>query len=160
MTRVGIGLGSNLGDRLSHLRAALARLRSVRATSHLLLSPVFETEPVDCPPGSTSFYNAVIEIETRLSPADLLAATQQIERILGRPELRARNAPRTVDLDLLYYGTLSVEVEHLVLPHPRMHERAFVLKPLHRIRPDLVPDHALPLLEDIGVVEIAADWWP
>jgi 2-amino-4-hydroxy-6-hydroxymethyldihydropteridine diphosphokinase len=151
MARVGISLGSNLGDRIVHLRSAIERLSPVRLSEHLLLSPVFETEPVDCPEGSGAFYNAVIEIETDLAPLELLAATQAIERALGRPEVRAVNAPRTLDLDLLYYDDLSLEAPGLLLPHPLMFQRAFVLKPLAAIRPDLVPDGALESLDDAGV---------
>jgi len=151
MARVGISLGSNLGDRIVHLRSAIERLSPVRLSEHLLLSPVFETEPVDCPEGSGAFYNAVIEIETDLAPLELLAATQAIERALGRPEVRAVNAPRTLDLDLLYYDDLSLEAPGLLLPHPRMFQRAFVLKPLAAIRPDLVPAGALESLDDAGV---------
>lgn len=139
MARVGISLGSNLGDRLAHLRAAVGALERVRSSSHLLLSSLYETDPVDCPPGSGAFLNAVIELETALPPRELLVQTQAIERELGRPFLRERNAPRTVDLDLLYYGELTMAEADLTLPHPRMFERAFVLKPLAEIRPDLIP---------------------
>lgn len=155
MARVGISLGSNLGDRIAHLRDAVARLAAVRSSEHLLLSPVFETEPVDCPEGSGAFFNAVIEIETDLPPLDLLAATQAIEREMGRPEVRAVNAPRTIDLDLLYYDDLAMRSPGLELPHPRMFQRAFVLKPLAAIRPDFVPAGALDSLDDSGVTEVA-----
>ena len=151
MARVGISLGSNLGDRIVHLRSAIERLSPVRLSEHLLLSPVFETEPIDCPEGSGAFYNAVIEIETDLAPLELLAVTQAIERALGRPEVRAVNAPRTLDLDLLYYDDLSLEAPGLLLPHPRMFQRAFVLKPLAAIRPDLVPLGVLESVDDAGV---------
>lgn len=151
MALVGISLGSNLGDRIVHLRAAVERLAPVRSSSHLLLSPVFETDPVDCPEGSGAFYNAVIEIETTLPPLELLGATQAIERALGRPEVRPVNAPRTVDLDLLYYDNLDWEAPGLILPHPRMFQRAFVLKPLAAIRPDLVPAGALESVDDSGM---------
>lgn len=153
MARVGISLGSNLGDRIAHLRTAVERLATVRRSDHLLLSPVFETEPVDCPEGSGAFYNAVIEIETTLPPLELLAATQAIEREMGRPEVRAVNAPRTIDLDLLYYDDLAMMAPGLELPHPRMFLRAFVLKPLMAIRPDLVPINALDSLDEAGVTE-------
>ncbi|MBL9158574.1 MAG: 2-amino-4-hydroxy-6-hydroxymethyldihydropteridine diphosphokinase [Verrucomicrobiales bacterium] len=155
MARVGISLGSNLGDRIAHLRDAVARLAPLRSSSHLLVSPVFETEPVDCPEGSEAFFNAVIEIETDLPPLDLLAATQAIEREMGRPEVRAVNAPRTIDLDLLYYDDLAMRSPGLELPHPRMFQRAFVLKPLAAIRPDFVPAGALDSLDDSGVTEVA-----
>ena len=91
MARVGISLGSNLGDRIVHLRSAIERLSPVRLSEHLLLSPVYETEPIDCPEGSGAFYNAVIEIETDLAPLELLAATQAIASscsAAGRPSLK------------------------------------------------------------------------
>lgn len=140
MARVGISLGSNLGDRLANLRAAIAGLSSVRSSDHLLVSSIYETDPVDCPPGSGTFFNAVIEIETELSPLDLLARTQAIESELGRPSERAVNAPRTADLDLLYYDEVTISEGDLILPHPRMFGRPFVLKPLAEIRPDLITD--------------------
>lgn len=155
MARVGISLGSNLGDRLSHLRTAVAKLAPFRSSGHLLLSPVFETEPVDCPEGSGAFLNAVVEIETELPPLELLSATQGIERKMGRPEVRTVNAPRTIDLDLLYYDDLTWEAPGLLLPHPRIFQRAFVLKPLMAIRPDLVPAGALESLDDTGVRDVA-----
>ncbi|NLT70400.1 MAG: 2-amino-4-hydroxy-6-hydroxymethyldihydropteridine diphosphokinase [Verrucomicrobiaceae bacterium] len=151
MARVGISLGSNLGDRPAHLRAAVAALEPVRSSPHLLLSSVYETDPVDCPPGSGAFLNAVIEIETELSPLDLLARTQAIERELGRPSLHQRNAPRTVDLDLLYYDQVRLAEPALTLPHPRMWERAFVITPLAEIRPDLVPPGMDPAANRAGI---------
>ncbi|MCB1203458.1 MAG: 2-amino-4-hydroxy-6-hydroxymethyldihydropteridine diphosphokinase [Verrucomicrobiae bacterium] len=151
MARVGISLGSNLGDRASNLRSAVEGLEPIRSSPHLLLSPVFETDPVDCPPGSGPFLNAVVEIETGLSPLALLEATQDLERNLGRPGVREVNAPRTIDLDLLYYDDLVLEAPGLILPHPRMFERAFVLKPLASIRPDLVPVDKLGKTTDTGV---------
>ncbi len=154
MARVGISLGSNLGDRLAHLRRAVERLAPLRSSPHLLLSPVYETDPVDCPPGSGAFYNAVVEIETDLSPLDLLAATQRIEREMGRPDVREVNAPRPIDLDLLYYDDLPFEAPGLVLPHPRMFQRAFVLKPLAVIRPDLVPAEAEAGISEAGIRRI------
>lgn len=156
MARVGISLGSNLGDRLAHLRRAIALLQPHRCSPHLLLSPIFETEPVDCPPGSGAFYNAVIEIETDLPPLELLEATQAIEAAMGRPARRETNAPRPIDLDLLYYDAIEFESPELILPHPRLTQRAFVLRPLLAIRPDLVPDGCEALLADPGVREIDA----
>jgi len=140
MARVGISLGSNLGDRLANLRAAVAGLSNVRNSGHLLVSSIYETDPVDCPPGSGTFFNAVIEIETGLSPLELLSRTQAIESELGRPSEREVNAPRTADLDLLYYDDITISAGDLILPHPRMFGRAFVLKPLAEIRPDLIPE--------------------
>lgn len=151
MARVGISLGSNLGDRRAHLRAAVTALERVRSSSHLLLSSLYETDPIDCPPGSGAFLNAVIELDTALPPRDLLMATQAIERELGRPCLHQRNAPRTVDLDLLYYGDFTMTEADLTLPHPRMWQRAFVLKPLTEIRPDLIPPGIDPAAVSEGI---------
>ncbi len=137
MARVGISLGSNLGDRVSNLSQAIRCLGDARSTSHLLVSGLYETAPVDCPPDSPDFFNCVIEIETELSPVELLDFTQDIERKLGRPDERARNAPRPVDLDLLYYEEIELQSDRLTLPHPRLRERAFVVLPLLEIRPDL-----------------------
>lgn len=137
MARVGISLGSNLGDRVSNLSEAIVCLGDARSTSHFLVSGLYETAPVKCPPDSPDFFNCVIEIETELSPVDLLDFTQDIERKLGRPDERARNAPRPVDLDLLYYEENDLQSDRLTLPHPRLQERAFVVLPLLEIRPDL-----------------------
>lgn len=158
MARIGISLGSNLGDRLAHLREAVDRLGPVREGGHLLRSPVYETEPVDCPPGSGSFYNAVVEIESSLAPLELLAFTQSIERELGRPEIRDRNAPRTIDLDLLYCDQLVLDEPDLVLPHPRMRQRAFVVLPLAGIRPDLVTPEVMKSLDTTGVKRLDLKW--
>jgi len=137
MARVGISLGSNLGDRIANISEAILGLGEAQCSQHLLVSSLYQTAPVGCPSESPDFYNCAVEIETSLQPLTLLDLTQAIERGLGRPEIRGRNAPRTVDLDLLYYNNLETENERLVLPHPRMAERAFVILPLLEIRPDL-----------------------
>ncbi|MCB1236154.1 MAG: 2-amino-4-hydroxy-6-hydroxymethyldihydropteridine diphosphokinase [Verrucomicrobiae bacterium] len=137
--RAGIALGSNLGDRLAHLRTARERLLALHegADAEFLVSSVRETEPVGCPPGSGAFLNAVIEIVTTLDPFILLHEAQAIERRLGRPNQRAKNSPRTVDVDLLYAGDITLDDPRLVLPHPELRKRRFVLEPLAEIRPDL-----------------------
>ena len=156
MPLVGISLGSNLGDRLGNLRSAVRHLDAVRSSPHLLTSSVYETEPIGCPPGSEPFYNAVIEIETILTPLELLLRTQSIEDALGRPTDREINAPRTVDLDLLYYDDLEINEGPLLLPHPRMFKRAIVLIPLAEIRADLIPEsiHPNPLSESIQRLDL------
>ncbi len=142
--RTGIALGSNLGDRLAHLREARAAVAGLNETgAPILSSRVWETEPVDCQPGAAAYLNAVVEIEFRGSPVTLLHRLQDIERAMGRPERRPRNAPRTVDLDVLYAGEAIFRSDEITLPHPRMHLRRFVLNPLRDIRPDLVPDALL-----------------
>ncbi len=137
--RVGVALGSNLGDRAAALSAARLFLLSLHeAPGAALFSALYETEPLDCPPGSPVFLNAAAEIESSLTPADLLANLQAAEREAGRPTARARNSPRHLDLDLLYCGDLVVGGPPLTLPHPRMLQRRFVLQPLAEIRPDLI----------------------
>lgn len=162
-----LALGSNLGDRLAHLAAARDALRKISAGGPFLQSPVFATAPVDCPDGSPEFLNAVVEFPFAGSPEELLAATQAIERQLGREPQPLRNAPRPIDIDLLYLGDSRVHTPHLELPHPRLHLRRFVLQPLAAIRPQLVlPGHGLTvahLLAELDSSEpplrlIAADW--
>jgi 2-amino-4-hydroxy-6-hydroxymethyldihydropteridine diphosphokinase len=137
--KVGIALGSNLGDRLANLRAARKAVVDLSANSaSVLVSPVYETEPVGCEPGADKFLNAVLEIECDGDPTDLLQKLIRIEESLGRDPNHARNVSRKIDIDLLYAGELSVENERLQLPHPRLHQRKFVLQPLADIRPDLI----------------------
>ena len=135
--RAGIALGSNLGDRKSSLNQAIGHLRELHEGGDFLVSGFHETEPLDCPPGSPAFLNAVAELETSLGPLELLRHLQDLEIRSGRPEHRPRNAPRALDLDLLYCDGMSLHHPDLELPHPRMTERAFVLAPLAEIRPDL-----------------------
>lgn len=136
MPIVALSLGSNLGEREANLKAAVDALEPFYLAGSLRVAGVYETEPVDCPPGSPSFLNSVIEFETTLSAEALLAETQAIEARLGRPEEREINAPRPVDLDILLYDDLKIETPTLTVPHPRMKERAFVLCPLAELRPE------------------------
>jgi len=137
--KAGIALGSNLGDRAGHLTAARLFLFSLHESSEPpLCSALYETEPVDCAPGTDAFLNAVVEIETALEPAALLARLRAFEEQHGRAADRAKNSPRVIDLDLLYCGESKSESFELTLPHPRMTTRRFVLQPLADIRPDLV----------------------
>lgn len=150
--KYGIALGSNLGDRLENLRQAVASLlQRVPGSGVIAASAVYETDPVDCPPGSPGFLNAVIELEAELQPLDLLQHTRAIEAALGRPNEHEHHAPRTVDLDLLYADAVVIDHPDLTLPHPRMTQRRFVLQPLADIRADL----RLPG-EDRSVQEILA----
>ena len=132
----GIALGSNAGDRVASLRAAASALRLLDADT--VVSPVYETAPVDCPEGSGAFYNAVAVLRWNRSPLELLESLRGIESSLGRPGERSRNAPRTIDLDVLYAGSHVSEAPRLILPHPRLHLRRFVLTPLCDLRPALV----------------------
>jgi 2-amino-4-hydroxy-6-hydroxymethyldihydropteridine diphosphokinase len=135
----GIALGSNLGDRLHHLQEAVAQLLMVHPTMILCaVAPVYETDPVDCPEGSQSFLNTVVEVACELAPLALLKEMRGIEVKLGRPAEHGHHAPRTVDLDMLYAEGTTLNHPDLTLPHPRMTQRLFVLQPLADIRPDLV----------------------
>jgi 2-amino-4-hydroxy-6-hydroxymethyldihydropteridine diphosphokinase len=137
--RAGIALGSNLGDRLRTLRRARAEIeRLPNIKRPILASSIYETAPVDCEPGASSFLNAVVEVGYAGDPGDLLKWLREIEAALGRPPAHAKNTSRTLDLDVLYFGAVSIATAELQLPHPRMHERRFVLAPLNEIRPDLV----------------------
>jgi len=134
-----IALGSNLGDALGQVRSALGRLE-VLSASPLRVSSYWETEPVECPAGSPWFVNAVAGLVPRPgeSPESLLNQLQALERALGRTEDRLRHAPRPLDLDLIAFGTERRATARLVLPHPRAHQRRFVLAPLAEIAPALV----------------------
>ena len=137
--RAGIALGSNLGDRLATLRAARAQLSELpKLEKPLLVSAVYETDPIGCEPNAPPFLNAVIEIGYSGDARALLGELRQIEAALGRPVMHERNASRTLDLDLLYFGETQPSESDLQLPHPRMRERRFVLEPLYDIRPELV----------------------
>lgn len=147
--RVGIALGSNLGDRVERLQQAVAALRQ-RAEPPVLTSRIYETEPVDCPPGSPRFLNAAVELGFSGSLDDLLAWLQNLEKEANRPVLRAKNAPRTVDLDVIYADDLVRTTPALTVPHPRAMERLFVLVPFCDICPTrLLPGFALSFEEQV-----------
>lgn len=135
----GIALGSNLGDRLQCCREAMERLfGTVPSVRLLAVAPLYETEPVDCPADSMSFYNTVVEVAADVEPLALLAVLRAIEAASGRPNAHAHHAPRTVDLDVLYAGDIALSLPELTVPHPRLTQRRFVLQPLADIRPDLL----------------------
>ncbi len=165
--RVGIALGSNLGDRLEHLRQARAlALALPGASTPAIDSRVYETEPVGSGPEAGPYLNAVIEIEYHGQPITLLDGLQGIEGTMGRPSKRPRNAPRTIDLDILYAGNLVLSNEEVVIPHPRLHLRRFVLAPLADIRPELILPgqeqsigELLARLNDPATVEVYAEKW-
>lgn len=141
--RVWIGLGANLGERAAHLRAALVGMGALPGTRVLRISPLYRSAPVDA--GGPDYLNAVAEISTLLAPQPLLQALQALEQAAGR-ERPYRNAPRTLDLDIVLWGADGagrIATPTLTVPHPRLHERAFVLRPLADLAPALVPPAAL-----------------
>ena len=140
VVRAYIGLGGNLGDRAANLERAVDAFRADPALAVVAVSRFRETEPVgylDQP----SFLNAVVAVETELSPRALLDRLLAVERSLGRERTGPRFGPRTIDLDLLLYGDVTLDEPGLVVPHPRLAERRFVLEPLAELDPSLVlPD--------------------
>jgi 2-amino-4-hydroxy-6-hydroxymethyldihydropteridine diphosphokinase len=137
--RVGVALGSNLGDRLAKLRAARKAIVDLAGIEPpILFSSIYETEPVDCESNASKFFNAVLEFDYAGDPQSLLRNLKAIESSLGRSEDHARNISRSIDIDLLYAADMKIDDERLHLPHPRMNSRRFVLTPLAEIRPDLI----------------------
>ena len=134
--RVAFSLGSNCGDRLKILEQACDSLCAL--FGDLRLSQVYETEPVDCPPGSPPFLNACVEVFTAMPPEEIMAHCLHIESELGRKRGKVRGEARTCDIDFLYYGEMRINSPALILPHPRAHLRRFVLQPLCDIDPSLV----------------------
>lgn len=135
MTRAYVGLGANLGDTRATLQAALDALAALPGTALVARSSFYATAPVDA--DGPDYLNAVAALDTTLDAPALLAAMQAIELAHGRAR-SYRNAPRTLDLDLLLFGDASIDLAQLTVPHPRMHERAFVLAPLAEIAPDVI----------------------
>lgn len=163
----GIGLGSNLGDRLATLAAARDRLARLPGLRLLAASRVYETAPVDVPERyrNLPFLNAVAVFECALAVRDLAAGLKRLEAELGRVRSADRNAPRTIDLDILYAGAETVRDPDLVIPHARWAERLFVVRPLADVRPELrLPGSALTVREvlarlpDEGVSLFAEAW--
>jgi 2-amino-4-hydroxy-6-hydroxymethyldihydropteridine diphosphokinase len=134
VTLAYVGIGANLADPKARVCNAFASLAALPDTRLLRSSSLYRTEPQGYR-AQPEFVNAVAELDTRLAPAALLAALQAVEADAGR-ERSFRNAPRTLDLDLLLYGAERIDQPGLVVPHPRMHERAFVLVPLLEIAPE------------------------
>lgn len=143
-----VGLGANLGDARTTLLQALDRLAALPQTRLLNHSSLYRTAPIDS--HGPDYLNAVAELATDLSPHDLLQALQALELAAGR-ERPYRNAPRTLDLDLLLYDDVVLDTPTLTLPHPRMHLRAFVLQPLAEIAPLCVTPAQLQAVQGQGI---------
>ena len=152
--RVVVSLGSNLGERMASLQGAVDALADTPEVWITAVSPVYETEPVDAPPGSGPFLNAVILADTTLAANRLMDRALAIEDAFDRDRSDIPNAPRTLDVDLILVGDRRSDTDALRLPHPRAHERAFVLKPWYDLEPDAVfPDRGpiVDLLSGLGL---------
>ena len=137
--RTAVALGSNIGDRLENLRAARKAIFDLQNVKPAIISSaIYETEPVGCEPGAGKFLNAVVEFDYEGDPGRLLEKLIQSEEALGRKRDHPKNASRTIDIDLLYCGDQRINEKRLQLPHPRLHVRTFVLRPLADIRSDLI----------------------
>ncbi len=127
-----IGIGSNLGDRRENIKRALKFLKKTDGLRIKKISKLYETVPIGGPPQG-KFLNGAIRIETNLSPLKLLNILKDIERKIGRKKTRTHNQPRPIDLDILIYGNNRIKTRYLEIPHPRMREREFVLRPLSEL---------------------------
>jgi 2-amino-4-hydroxy-6-hydroxymethyldihydropteridine diphosphokinase len=148
---VSISLGSNLGDKLNNLQQARDLLKTISHPKyHFLQASVYKTTPVDCAEDSPDFFNTVVSFYYHGEAKELIDFTQSIEMKLGRNLARERNIPREIDLDILLFGNEIYRDKNLTIPHPRMLERRFVLKPLSEILPDiLLPTHQETVLEHL-----------
>jgi 2-amino-4-hydroxy-6-hydroxymethyldihydropteridine diphosphokinase len=133
-----IGVGSNLGNRASHIKKAFAELKKAKGITIKRSSSVYETEPQGGPKGQGDYLNLVLEIDSQLSPGDLLFELKEIEKRVGRKTRRTRWDAREIDLDILFCDNRIIKEKGLRIPHPRLHERFFVLKPLTDLNPGLV----------------------
>ena len=153
--RAVLALGSNLGERMASLQGAVDAIADTPDVWITAVSPVYETEPVDCPEGSKTFLNAVVLIDTTLAAPRLMDRALAIEDAFDRMRSDVQNAPRTLDVDLVVVGDRRSDEDFLRLPHPRAAERAFVLRPWHDIDPDAVLPDAGPIAELLAGVDEA-----
>lgn len=149
VTRAYVGLGANLGDRAAMLRAALEQLAAEPEIVLVAVSGFRDTEPVGIT-DQPRFLNAAAAVETELPARDLLDRLLAFERELGRTRTGPRFGPRTIDLDLLLYGSQEIDEPGLAVPHPRLHERLFALEPLAELDPELVLPRRGPLAEIVA----------
>ena len=165
--RAAVALGSNLGERLANLRNARKDIAALSgALPPMRSSAIYETEPVGCEKGAGKFLNAAIEFGYAGEALELLRHLAGIEKLWGRPGAHPKNVSRTIDLDLLYFGDLEIDTADLQLPHPRIAEREFVLRPLADIRPKLIlPNQSetvgamlLRFTDATAVVRVELEW--
>ncbi|WP_232676340.1 2-amino-4-hydroxy-6-hydroxymethyldihydropteridine diphosphokinase [Nocardioides sp. R-C-SC26] len=152
--RVVIALGSNLGERLSAMQGAVNALADTPDVWITGVSPVYETEPVDCPPDAKSFLNAVVLADTTLAANRLMDRALAIEDAYDRERSDVPNAPRTLDVDLIVVGDRRSDTESLRLPHPRAAQRSFVLKPWFDLEPDAELPDAGPIADLLAAVGV------
>ena len=151
MNKVYLSLGSNIGDRLEYIHEAVQMLHNQEEIKVVNISSVYETDPVGYEEQAL-FLNIVIQVETSLNPLSLLEQCQKIESELGRKRI-IRWGPRTIDLDILLYNQENIVSEKLIIPHPRIEERAFVLVPLIEIAPDIrLPNKPILLKESLQLL--------
>jgi 2-amino-4-hydroxy-6-hydroxymethyldihydropteridine diphosphokinase len=155
-----VALGSNLGDRAGHLAAATAALRACPGVRVVAVSTVYETAPIG-PPPQGPYLNAALHLRTDLAPRALLACLLEIEAAQGRQRSAGRWSARTLDLDLLFYGSLVLDEPGLCIPHPHLHERGFVLAPLCELAARLVHPRLGETVEQLArkVCDPAAQNW-
>ena len=128
-----LGIGSNLGNRKNNIKLALQKINRLKETRVIKASRIIETEPIGGPANQGKFLNACLEVKTNLTPLALLNKLKKIEAQLGRPIKHSRFGPRTIDLDILFYGDRIINKKELKIPHPRILKRKFVLEPLLEI---------------------------
>lgn len=151
---IGIAIGTNQGDRLANLRRGVSMLVERVQPTAIIAGALYETDPVACVPGTQAFFNSVIEIEVACTPQELHTHLQAIEQAMGRPTIREKNSPRSLDLDVLYAGGFVSDDPLLIVPHPRLHLRRFVLQPLADIRPNLtLPGHELSIAQHLAALQ-------
>ena len=132
MTVCYLGIGSNMGDRRKNIALAISKIKALDNTAIMKVSNIIETEPVGGPAAQGKFLNSALKIKTALPPLRLLKALKKIEKALGRTKT-VRNGPRVIDLDILFYGDKIIKRKDLTVPHPRIFERQFVIKPLFEV---------------------------
>lgn len=147
-----VALGANLGDAVDTVQQALRDVAGLPETQLIKASSLYRSAPHEAQ--GPDFINAVVLVQTQLSPLDLLHALQALELQSGR-ERPFKNAPRTLDLDIIFYGDLSMDTPELTLPHPRWHERAFVLQPLAEVWPERVSAVQLAAVQDQAIQRMA-----
>lgn len=128
-----LGVGSNLGNRGKNIKLALREINRLKGTKIIKVSKIIKSEPVGGPAGQGKFLNAVLKIKTNLTPSNLLKKLKIIETELGRPKKHICYGPRTIDLDILFYGDKIIKRRDLEIPHPRIFEREFVIRPLSQV---------------------------